>query len=1708
MDKKKILSSLALAGILTAGVLGANVNAAVANEYIKPVGVYKRLVPGKTVVPYVLKDKNTLITIKDLKEEFKNLQSVGGDTRLDDNKVVKTGDTFIANDITYTAVIYGDVNKDGKISTADARMIQRIVLKRANNIDNIQVEAADVRNDGKISTGDALAVQKYVLGSKTVIDKLPPAEDSTAPILKGITNGEHKYINLNSEYQLPEVTAIDEMDGNVEVKVTVNGVENGTIDTTTQGDYTVTYKAVDRTGNTATATIIVTVDGNVPVLYIVENGEEKIAENKTIYVKQNSEFNLSNDIKIVAKDTVDNEVEVIKSIKKIVGEQKEDTDTIDISAEGEYEVTYTAKDSMNNITTAIIKIVVDGKSPKADVRYSTTNITKEGVNVTIESDEEITVPEGWKLSEDKKSATHLYTDNVTDERVVISDLAGNKTEAVININNIDNKVEANVTYNPDENTLTKGKVKATITSDEKLQEVEGWTLASDKKSMTKDYDTNIIENVIVKDFLENEKIIEINIQNIDKTAPKAEVQFDVTTMTKGDVVVTLIANEKLSSVSGTQSWSLVSDDATKATATFTANGNDEVTITDIAGNTSKVNVNVSNIDKIGPNASVDYDIKVSTNQKVTATITADEKMQKVDEWTLSEDGLSMSKQYEENVFEKVDIYDLVGNKSTVDIAITNIDTEAPKVQGFTEGKTSYNTVEPIFTEGIATLKKGDAEPTRFTSGTTIGNANGVDDGSYILEVRDAAGNVTTVKFTIDNQAPVFEILNPVTLKKGDNYDTTVVATDAIDGEISLLPSKIEYNDGTNPVQEVESIVTTGEKDGTYTLTYTAEDKAGNQSTTTKTVTVDATSASVVSLISSNPNSAKEVTMRVEFNEKMQAIDGWVEEDNQMKSFTRKYTANASETFEFKDVAGNITRVDISINNIDSDAPSAGVSYSTKEPTNGNVTVTITASEELQQPNASGWTLAENKKSMSKEYTSNQTETVTIKDLAGNSYDVKVEVNNIDKTPITATPSYTPDLSTITNGNVIVKITSDKELKTLDGWTLSDDKKILSKEYKTNTTGTETITITDLAGNTADISVTVTNIDKQAPIIKGFTEGVKSYKALTLSTDDTDIKSVELLKDGVKVDSYTTTLGAITSDGNYQLTVTDNAGNITKILFNIDNVDPVITGVEEGKYYNSATPIFTEGVAELNVLDATDNTTVLSTNSYTSGTPIVKDGNYQLVVTDAAGNSSSIKFIIDTTGPKITKIQEGNTYRKPVKPVITTNGIISKATLTRNGTEIEYIVNKTTISEDGEYVLTVEDNLGKNSVHFYIDKTGPAIEGVEEGKYYKEVTPVFTETKATLKKDGGKAKTFTSGTKITADGNYTLKVIDGAENITTINFFIKTSAPLIQNVVNGKTYTTNVTPTTTDTAVESVELLKNGTKVESYTATELVSGTPISGDGEYTLTVIDKAGNSTEPIQFTIDTVVKDVEVITSNNGQPTNESVLVTIKAGEKLQAIPGWTISSDQMTVTKLYDADVTENITVTDLAGNATSVEIKVENIDKTAPTVTTGPISDVTAATKNPVTVTIVANESIRPVEGWTLADDKKTLTKQFTENTRGEGETVELIDLAGNKIETPLKVTVDNIYHKEPTIIGMYKEKEIERKVSEETLTLPNVTATDVKGNAVSVQVKVEKEYNGVKTVLDDPTKISLSSIATYTITYTAEDAAGNIATIVRIINVTA
>ena len=234
MDKKKILSSLALAGILTANVLGANVNASTANEYLKPVGVYKKLIEGKTVVSYVLNDKNTPVTVKDVKAEFENLQLVNGTAITDENATLKTGNTFKANGTEYTVLVYGDANKDGKISTADALKIQKSIVYNNEKLDAIGEEVADIQNDGKISTLDALRLQKYIVGTeKNIINKLPEQEPEEIDSIYTVNVNDNGYVNSENESATKlKIKLESTLDEAKELKITVTDKENGKIEDT------------------------------------------------------------------------------------------------------------------------------------------------------------------------------------------------------------------------------------------------------------------------------------------------------------------------------------------------------------------------------------------------------------------------------------------------------------------------------------------------------------------------------------------------------------------------------------------------------------------------------------------------------------------------------------------------------------------------------------------------------------------------------------------------------------------------------------------------------------------------------------------------------------------------------------------------------------------------------------------------------------------------------------------------------------------------------------------------------------------------------------------------------------------------------------------------------------------------------------------------------------------------------------------------------------------------------------------------------------------------------------------------------------------------------------------------------------------------------------------------------------------------------------
>ena len=307
---------------------------------------------------------------------------------------------------------------------------------------------------------------------------------------------------------------------------------------------------------------------------------------------------------------------------------------------------------------------IDKTAPNIEVKYSTTELTTGSVIVTLVSDEELQELSGWELSEDKKSLTKEYTENTT-ETVVVYDLVSNSTEVNISINNISKGTfECEVNYSETE--PTNKDVVVTITADRELQELSGWELSGDKKSLTKTYSENAKEDITIQDTEGNMTTVQISVGNIDRESPELEVSYSITENTNQNVVVTIKSNEPLKQPEG---WSISSDKCT-ITKTYFQNASENVVVEDLAGNQVEESIEVQNIDKNPPELDIDYQVG---RDQVTVTITSNEPLQQLEGWELSEDKMKLTRVYTENLVDVLDVKDLVGNITEASIEITSIE---------------------------------------------------------------------------------------------------------------------------------------------------------------------------------------------------------------------------------------------------------------------------------------------------------------------------------------------------------------------------------------------------------------------------------------------------------------------------------------------------------------------------------------------------------------------------------------------------------------------------------------------------------------------------------------------------------------------------------------------------------------------------------------------------------------------------------------------------------------------------------------------------------------------------------------------------------------------------------------------------------------------------------------------------------------------------
>ena len=229
-----------------------------------------------------------------------------------------------------------ELTKNSYIPSAYLKDCKGYVIASSDNDDDIKFNAY-------VKCGNIYTTENYgkKLSSKTKnTAKTQSQKDTKKPEIK-LIGKEEMNVALNSTFKDPGVVATDNIDGDVTKKVTVDG----TVDTSKEGTYELTYNVKDKAGNknSITRKVIVsakeettTGDINKPVISFKSDIESTICTGEKIDISQNGLYGYS------AYDDVDGD---ITSSVKISGS------TGIMNSVGSFVINYEVSDSSGNKTT-------------------------------------------------------------------------------------------------------------------------------------------------------------------------------------------------------------------------------------------------------------------------------------------------------------------------------------------------------------------------------------------------------------------------------------------------------------------------------------------------------------------------------------------------------------------------------------------------------------------------------------------------------------------------------------------------------------------------------------------------------------------------------------------------------------------------------------------------------------------------------------------------------------------------------------------------------------------------------------------------------------------------------------------------------------------------------------------------------------------------------------------------------------------------------------------------------------------------------------------------------------------------------------------------------------------------------------------------------------------------------------------------------------
>lgn len=478
MNIKKVLSTLTLGGVLAASIAGAGVLAAEATDTVKttPLGTYKKLVQGKTILLFKLAQEGDVISVSDVENAFP------GKTVIATEDTLGTGDEVTVDGATYTIVVYGDANGDGVINTGDAIVVKKYAAE-LTELTDVQKVALELNGDEKINTGDAIRIQQVAVGNMAVeqiVNKQIPAKEGVTVEKIEIESATKLTVTLSDVVE----NAKFYVDGKLVSTVTnVENVYTLTVPTLTSGkEYTL--KVTDKTASfeeTKTFTyrkLVAPVEVTIAATETnnfadVNAGNVK---NATVLVTFATINGIAETLEVTIKDEDDKTVTLTKELTGFETEVR--FDNVDLSAlkEGALTLKATLKDDQGNSATSleftaekrsdapIVKTISVTRSSATAAKIETLKTTETDALYYMVKEAGQTAPTAKEVIDNgtlnKTSATTSETISVT-----ITNGSADKAYVVYIV-----PVTATGTYT---NNVVEVKVSKVVDADHKLAPVTG-----------------------------------------------------------------------------------------------------------------------------------------------------------------------------------------------------------------------------------------------------------------------------------------------------------------------------------------------------------------------------------------------------------------------------------------------------------------------------------------------------------------------------------------------------------------------------------------------------------------------------------------------------------------------------------------------------------------------------------------------------------------------------------------------------------------------------------------------------------------------------------------------------------------------------------------------------------------------------------------------------------------------------------------------------------------------------------------------------------------------------------------------------------------------------------------------------------------------------------------------------------------------------------